>query len=69
VRVATKGLLVGVGVVLLITGGRGPRGTSTEGDGNPRGVVSIVTVAQTGDHDESDGTFEVEQEDDRRDDD
>jgi hypothetical protein len=45
VRVATKGLLVAAGVVLLITGGRGPRGTSTAGDGNPRGVVSIVTVA------------------------
>ena len=68
-RVATKGLLVAVGVVLLITGGRGPRGTSTGGGDNPRGVVSIVTVAQAGDPERADSTFEVEQEDGRRDDD
>jgi hypothetical protein len=69
VRVATKGLLVAVGVVLLITGGRVPRGTSTAGGDNPRGVVSIVTVAQAGDPERADSAFEVEQEDGRRDDD
>jgi hypothetical protein len=45
-RLAVKGALVAVGVVLLIAGGRSPRGTATAGGSDPRGVVSIVTVAQ-----------------------
>jgi uncharacterized membrane protein YkoI len=53
-RLASKVILVAVGVAFLIAGLPSPRGTATSGGSDPTGVVSIVIGAQPADPDQPD---------------